>query len=1258
MPKGSEVRSLYRQHWSSIRQHFHRGRPVQDVYNFRLTQLNSLGSYLTAIFDDQPQAFRINYSFGYILRHKDTEQLRYFYGSTNNARVLDEPRHLDSRTALSALLTDVSAQDPLAWAQHQRPNTKWAVEMVTNVVFFVHKLPTQPMVGAGTVTLPDYLANNKGLHTLVCGKHGPYQDHLCLFRCLALHLHKADPRGCTDLAEGYLHTYLRAREMDRAQFRGVPLSALDTVETLFEVNIRVYELVPTDTCHTARLVHRSMDRYPTTLLLNLYEQHFSYIKDLSRYAKSYTCPLCKATFPNQTRLRRHAETCTTAIQRKYPGGVFRNQPTLFEELAEMGIYIPEAVDRFYPYRACYDFEAYLEPLDDDATTRTTWTSHHVPMSVSVNSNIPGHDYPVCFVSTGDPHELVQRMMAYLSTLSRASATLLTERYAVILNQLEERIDPEASTLSATAKLRDRFLAYIAQLPVLGFNSGNYDMNLIKQQLYPYLAKTGSVKYVIKRHHDHMALSTSDLRFLDIRNYLAPHYSYETWIRAYDCQAAKGKFCYAYVDSLARLQERQLPPRHAFDNDLTQEPCTEAEYAALQEVWTIYGMRTLKDLLIWYNNLDVVPFMEAAEKMAQFYRTMQVDVFKDCISVPGLTLRYLFHELPTVFSLVKEEDKDLHTCLKDNIVGGPSIIFHRYHERGVTRIRGGKLCQGIVGFDANALYLSCLASPMPTGHVVRWQRCGEHFKAAGTRYGLAERWLEWESYRRGVPIRHRLNHTEKRIGDRQLPVDGFAIIDGRPTVFQFYGCYWHCHGCHLNYTSQGEFRYHARRGLAPEDLQNEVHENEAYIESLGYQLVTMWECYFQALCRTEPDLQACLQALPLPPAQRRRQTQAQLLDAIQQDRLFGFVECDIHVPEALKPVFAECPPIFKNTTVSRDDIGPTMAAFAQANDLLTQPRRMLIGSMFGEKILLGTPLIRWYVAHGLVITHIYQVMEYTPDTPFRAFADRVTEARRQGDADPSKALIGETMKLLGNSGYGKTITNQDRHVEVKICDVKKTRKLLNSVRCRTVEQIDDETYEVTSAKKTIRYNLPLQIGCMVYQYAKLRMLEFYYDFIARFFDPSDWQYCEMDTDSAYMAWSDPDWESLVKPELRRLYEAERDRWLPRREHYAFDKRTPGLFKVEWAGDAIVCLSSKTYYCYGGESQSKDKISCKGVSARNITKDTYLSVLRHHQSASGINRGMRMRGNTMYSYIQQKDAFTYFYGKRKVLSDGVSTTYLDV
>jgi hypothetical protein len=58
-----------------------------------------------------------------------------------------------------------------------------------------------------------------------------------------------------------------------------------------------------------------------------------------------------------------------------------------------------------------------------------------------------------------------------------------------------------------------------------------------------------------------------------------------------------------------------------------------------------------------------------------------------------------------------------------------------------------------------------------------------------------------------------------------------------------------------------------------------------------------------------------------------------------------------------------------------------------------------------------------------------------------------------------------------------------------------------------------------SKKTIRLDLPMQIGCFVYQYAKLRMLEFYYVFFMEVFvDRSDVQYCSMDTDSAYMALS--------------------------------------------------------------------------------------------------------------------------------------------
>ena len=45
----------------------------------------------------------------------------------------------------------------------------------------------------------------------------------------------------------------------------------------------------------------------------------------------------------------------------------------------------------------------------------------------------------------------------------------------------------------------------------------------------------------------------------------------------------------------------------------------------------------------------------------------------------------------------------------------------------------------------------------------------------------------------------------------------------------------------------------------------------------------------------------------------------LLEQIRNDKLFGYVQCDIEVPEKLKKKFANFPPIFKNTNVGRHDI---------------------------------------------------------------------------------------------------------------------------------------------------------------------------------------------------------------------------------------------------------------------------------------------------------------------------------------------------
>ena len=186
-----------------------------------------------------------------------------------------------------------------------------------------------------------------------------------------------------------------------------------------------------------------------------------------------------------------------------------------------------------------------------------------------------------------------------------------------------------------------------------------------------------------------------------------------------------------------------------------------------------------------------------------------------------------------------------------------------------------------------------------------------------------------------------------------------------------------------------------------------------------------------------------------------------------------------------------------------------------------------------------------------------------------------------------------------------------------------------------------------------------MGFFVYQHAKLRMLQFYYDCLDTYLDRSDYEYCEMDTVCAYIAISGESVEELVKPGLREAFENDKCNWFPRSdttEHAKYDRRKPGLFKVEWEGDGIISLCSKTYYCFG----EKDKYSCKGVNKKNnvINKDKYLDVLLSKRSGSGVNRGFRVLNNTMCTYVQVKNAFSYFYPKRKVLEDGVSTIPLDI
>ena len=177
---------------------------------------------------------------------------------------------------------------------------------------------------------------------------------------------------------------------------------------------------------------------------------------------------------------------------------------------------------------------------------------------------------------------------------------------------------------------------------------------------------------------------------------------------------------------------------------------------------------------------------------------------------------------------------------------------------------------------------------------------------------------------------------------------------------------------------------------------------------------------------------------------------------------------------------------------------------------------------------------------------------------------------------------------------------------------------------------------------------------------------------------------------------------MKPTLRAEWDRLKHQWFPRQdtaEHAAYDRRTPGkiilliicricifvpsriyhvfllifcsyivknsnplllgLFKVEWEGDGFVGIAAKSYYCYNINDPTLDKYSSKGIKPTlKLSREHYLSVLRSKQPVQSTNRGFITKDHNVLTYALQKDGISYLYAKRKVLSDGISTTYLDI
>ena len=736
--------------------------------------------------------------------------------------------------------------------------------------------------------------------------------------------------------------------------------------------------------------------------------------------------------------------------------------------------------------------------------------------------------------------------------------------------------------------------------------------MIKEYFVEDISEISDVN-VAKKGNSYMFLSLPQFKFLDIKSYLAPGLSYDAWCRAYGCELQKLAFPYEWFDSFEKLNHIGPVKYEEFYSSLKGGiTISKEEYQNFCDEFRKKGCVTMKDWLKEYNLADVTPFIEALEKTREQYYPDEIDLLKDAVSIPGISMMYVLNEAskrrkysePDLYAPgepckckcsddckkasckdCKEVRKDCKICTKNEayemlttgMIGGPSIVFCRYAEAGVSRIRshrysdseaGAKLradaktCRAVLGFDANSLYLFCSGQEMPCG---------------------------------------------------------------KEKVF----------------SSNPEAKPEQSSEAKPEQ------SSEAKPEQ-----------------SSEAKPEQSSEAKP----EQSSEEKDELIQNVLNDKLFGFFQVDIEVPEQLRDKFSEFSPLFILSEVPEDQIPQHMHAYKiNTGRKKIKNNKKLLGVMKAEKILLYSPLLKWYLNHGLQVTKIHKYISYTSGKPFKWFPEEVSDARRAADQDKNKKQLGDTAKLKGNSFYGKMIENLEKHISTKFTkDEKLIDKIFRSPFFDDLEEISEGVFEVRQRKRQVTITRPYQCGIAVYQLAKLRMLEFYYDFVDKFCDRRDFEVIQMDTDSLYMALSAEDFDEIIRPELKELYKDEKPKWLVTDE---YSKRVPGLFKPEFKGKRMIALTSKCYFAdngdskagaklrAGGSQESIPKFSCKGVNRRQ----NEMSWERYRNALFGsldkvTNIGFRKKENHIVTYEQTKLGLSAYYDKRVVHEDGIHTSCL--
>ena len=533
-----------------------------------------------------------------------------------------------------------------------------------------------------------------------------------------------------------------------------------------------------------------------------------------------------------------------------------------------------------------------------------------------------------------------------------------------------------------------------------------------------------------------------LLFLDIYKYQSPNTSLDDFMTTYKAPVSKGVFPYEYLTS-ETLYSHDLPSIKHFYSQLkgknllgdTLDEQRKNYIEKVLRVWRDKKIKNLSEFLIHYNELDVKPFSIAINNWLKNFHLYNedgtvntkegVDVLKTTIGIPGVARQLMYNSAAAHpgfkgFTLFNEQNREWDDRFRDNIVGGPSVIYSFHHKAGQTRLRDpvkGKLCRSVLGLDATALYASRIRKPLPHGPGIRYDPCespegsddpGPWFQrkmACHMDSRVSMNFLIDQGDPDGPypDLKHLYNQgRETRCGP--ILVDGVSY--DQQTILEYNGCWWHgCPDCHEKKPNrtpeqdrEQQFRYRRTQARA-----------KWLEEHSGFRVKQVWGCDQEAMRYVWG---AHKLGSPFTSEGRKlneKIDQTKLLNGVARGKFTGALEVDIEVPDTHYNYFEEFSPLFVTSEIKVEDLSPEQRESLPEK---LKSKVQLVPGMKAEKVLIDSSLLKWYMEHGLLVTKVHCAIEFQYAPIFKDFIDTRTQKRREATlaGNTSEAAL---HKLIGN-----------------------------------------------------------------------------------------------------------------------------------------------------------------------------------------------------------------------------------------------------